>query len=558
MKLVVRITLTIAAAVLLFTIVTSLFLYSRLSKTYEERSKEQVRQMQSIVSERIEIMNSGLSSEMEQLAGSLFSENEETLASLMSEPPGFNTEVIGFAGRLQRRTTLDFLTIVSREGMILSSSEKPALYGTPYPYHDLPSDEPSILPESPLRLALRKKAVFGKRELYLSGGYLIKDEIQKIPPAGLKMSIAEPPLKHSGQTERITAVIPIMNYHGSPAGEIVISAPQETLQTEKRELIRYSIILIVLSTAGCIAAGHLMSVRITRPIRSLTEAAQLMAGGDLDARVQADESGEIGELMNAFNNMADRLDENRKRLIQTEKIAAWQEIGRYLAHEIKNPLTPIRTSITNLKLCLEKAPDRFAEIFPESSKSILEEVEKLKRLADEFSRFARLPSPSFQTADLNDVIRKTLLLYSDSGVQIEFFPATVPVVSADTEQMSQVIHNLVQNAIQASSDCGGRDHPEAGNEGTASAPSPLAYAIRITTSHDPSTREVIMGIEDRGSGMNEEVKRQIFTPYFTTRKTGTGLGLAVVHRIISDHKGSIFVYSNPGEGTRFEIHLPAL
>ena len=228
-----------------------------------------------------------------------------------------------------------------------------------------------------------------------------------------------------------------------------------------------------------------------------------MASGNLDVRITNHTGGEVGELVNAFNHMAEQLQENQKRLLQTERIAAWQEIARHLAHEIKNPLMPIRTSLANLRVCMEKAPEKFAEIFPESSQSILEEVEILRHLADEFSRFARLPAPNLKQNNLNAVVQKCLALYGgDSSPEIRFEPGELPEFSFDSEQLSEVIHNLVQNAVDAVEPNG-------------------MIKVSTGTVREQNRQLIRLTVHDNGKGMDEETRRQIFKPYFTTKKKGT-------------------------------------
>jgi nitrogen fixation/metabolism regulation signal transduction histidine kinase len=288
-----------------------------------------------------------------------------------------------------------------------------------------------------------------------------------------------------------------------------------------------------------IIAGHLLSRWITAPLADLTEAANLMGSGLVKMPLEERGGEEVQDLIRAFNRMTGELEEKQRLLLQAERVAAWQEIARHLAHEIKNPLTPIKTSIMNLRVCLEKAPSKFNEVFQESSESILEEVEKLRHLADEFASFAKLPPPSRKSGDLNAVIQKCLLLYQSNGSPgIQFEAGNLPAIEFDPEQISQVVHNLVRNAVEA-----------AGNQGN----------VRVSTSvgiHEPL--EAILAVEDNGPGMDAQVQRQIFTPYFTTKSTGTGLGLAIVQRIITEHQGTIHVNSQPGKGTRFEVHLPAV
>jgi nitrogen fixation/metabolism regulation signal transduction histidine kinase len=191
-----------------------------------------------------------------------------------------------------------------------------------------------------------------------------------------------------------------------------------------------------------------------------------------------------------------------------------------------------------LRLSFEKAPAKFPEILKEASESITEEVEKLRHLADEFSRFARLPSPSPKRANLNEVVQKSIVLYANGDApKIHFESGEVLDASFDPEQISQVLHNLLRNAIDAT-----------GTDG-------IIHIVTGTSRHQDRDW-VFLAVQDNGAGMDEEVRRHVFTPYFTTKQKGTGLGLAIVHRIIQEHKGNILIDSTPGRGTRIEIQLP--
>lgn len=482
-------------------------------------------------------IRTNLEKQMKQLSGSLFTENETTLADMLRTPPNFNTDVVHFAEVLRKRTTLHFLTVLAEDGTILSSSEQPASFGKPDTQHGFPENTPAPLQENgEPRIALQERAVFGGRTLFLRGGYLLLKELEDFKPPGVQVRIEQPGTP--GSTPKVTPfsrTLVLDDYHDQPLLLITISFSAETLMKQRDELIRNSILWIGLTLLACLLLAHLLSRWISRPLGQLTDAALLMSVGQLDARVPQDAGGEVGDLVNAFNRMGEQLQEKQQLLARTERIAAWQEIARHLAHEIKNPLTPIRTSITNLRLALEKAPQKFPEIFMESSESVLEEVEKLRRLADEFSRFARLPAPELRPGNLNDLIQKCLVLYRDQdNLQLQFTPGNIPDFPFDSSQISEVIHNLVRNAIDAM--------PRGGD-------------LRISTSRQTTNtkNEILLSVEDTGAGMNDEIRKQIFAPYFTTKEKGTGLGLPIVQRIVVEHRGKIAVHSTPGSGTRFEI-----
>lgn len=541
MSLPFKITLLLSAIVVLFISVHSTFLYLQIDQSFRQQAEAHMLLCTTLLQHRIDNLQQNLRTEMRQLSGSLFMENEATLANMMTDPPQFNTEVLHFAETLRRRTTLQFLTVIASDGTVLSSSEHPADFGKPDPFPGFPQDEPAYVDEGgATRLEMQERSEFGGRILMLRGGYLLQSELEHLNFPGLRIRIhsknGATPLP-APTVDEFSRTLALKDYRNTPLLLITVSFSTAELMAQRRTVISNSIALIVLSLLASLVLGHLLSRWISRPLAQLTDAALLMSVGQLDVRVPRDAGGEVGELVTAFNRMAEQLEEKQQLLARTERIAAWQEIARHLAHEIKNPLTPIRTSITNLRLALEKAPEKFPEIFLESSESVLEEVEKLRRLADEFSRFARLPAPELRTASLNDLIQRCLVLYRDQpDVRIEFQPGEIPDFPIDAGQITEVLHNLVRNALDAVTSGG---------------------VIRIATSVDQtrSRREIVLKVEDTGKGMSEEIRRQVFAPYFTTKEKGTGLGLAIVQRIITEHRGRITVDSSLGQGTQFEIRF---
>ncbi len=538
MKLPVKITLLMAVTVSAFIAGTSVFLYSWINESYHRQSTERLQQSVELLNLRMESLKHSLSLEMDQLAAGIFTEQEPVLAAMLADPPNYNREVIGFAERIKRRTTLSFLTVLAADGNILSDSRRPALFGRRGIVPVLPEQEPVILNDPEITLQVRRTAKFGKRQLILQGGYFLAEELGRVPYPGTQVSITNQQVQAPTDQGVLSRTIELKDFRGQPTAWILVTTSSGVLETEKQNLILYSTILIVLLLGLCLAAGFLLSRWITAPLQELTTAATAMASGQLNTQLEERGGGEVEDLIRAFNRMSSELEEKQRLLLQAERVAAWQEIARHLAHEIKNPLTPIRTSIMNLRLCLEKAPDRFQEVFQEASGSILEEVEKLRHLADEFSDFARLPPPSRKQGDLNVVVQKCLNLYQGNGsATIHFEPGDLPQFEFDSEQISQVVHNLVQNAVDA-----------AGTQGDVQVSTTLGKM-------DP--KEAILAVQDNGPGMDDQMQRQIFTPYFTTKPTGTGLGLAIVQRIVTEHHGSIHVNSQPGHGTRFEVRLPA-
>jgi two-component system nitrogen regulation sensor histidine kinase NtrY len=237
-------------------------------------------------------------------------------------------------------------------------------------------------------------------------------------------------------------------------------------------------------------------------------------------------------------------------LMRAQKVAAWRDVARRLAHEIKNPLTPIQLSAERLRRHFRSAPDPQRQLVEECSTAIVVEVESLKSLVDEFSQFARMPAPRTVPSDLHSLLTDALSLYNGllDHIKIEpRFAESVPRVRVDPEQFRRVIINLVDNAIEALN--GAR---EAGIE-----PVTADGLITIETSHDPANAVVRVSVADNGPGLPAGDRSKLFMPYYSTKGRGSGLGLAIVRRIIAEHGGSIEAGDNPPHGTRFTIELPS-
>jgi two-component system nitrogen regulation sensor histidine kinase NtrY len=225
--------------------------------------------------------------------------------------------------------------------------------------------------------------------------------------------------------------------------------------------------------------------------------------------------------------------------VRTQKVAAWREVARRLAHEIKNPLTPIQLSAERMRRKLATLDSPQSELVQECTTTIIGEVESLKSLVDEFSQFARMPAPRAVPADLHAILNEALALYNGLLPEIHIecrFANELPQVRVDVEQMRRVIINLVDNAIEAMD-----------RKGT----------IAIETEHDRGNSVVRVTVADDGPGIPPEERDKLFLPYYSTKGRGSGLGLAIVRRIVAEHGGSIELTENVPRGTRFTIELPS-
>jgi nitrogen fixation/metabolism regulation signal transduction histidine kinase len=263
----------------------------------------------------------------------------------------------------------------------------------------------------------------------------------------------------------------------------------------------------------------------------------------------------------SFNNMAQQLSDSQDRLAAAERVAAWREIAQRIAHEIKNPLFPIQTSIETLqKVYAKKHPD-FEEIFDESTGTILEEVGRLKRIVSEFSSFARMPKPKLAPCDVGDLVKQVAARYAgDATVALEVADE-LPSIEADREQLTQVLVNLINNAKDAVAEAQRAAASSRSGEGTPEeqpAAGQIVLAARVRAGEGDAPDMVVIDVRDSGAGFDRETATKLFTPYFTTkgRAGGSGLGLAIVHRIVTDHGGTIEARSVPGQGATFSVRLP--
>jgi two-component system nitrogen regulation sensor histidine kinase NtrY len=230
-------------------------------------------------------------------------------------------------------------------------------------------------------------------------------------------------------------------------------------------------------------------------------------------------------------------------LVKSQREMAWREVARRIAHEIKNPLTPIKLSAQRLQRRLGNLAGKDGLLLKECTETIVKHSDELKEMVNEFSSFARLPEISVAPNDLNAALQETVKLYSQAHPQITFsaeLEPRMPVFEFDRDQIKRVFVNLLDNAVAAMSERGGK--------------------VRMTTHYNDRLKIAAISIRDTGPGMTEEVKARLFEPYFSTKREGTGLGLAIVKRIINDHDGFIRVQSDPApgpnQGTEFLIELP--
>ncbi|MGA8214984.1 MAG: ATP-binding protein, partial [Candidatus Sulfotelmatobacter sp.] len=283
------------------------------------------------------------------------------------------------------------------------------------------------------------------------------------------------------------------------------------------------------------------AARVTRPVEQLAHAAQEVAAGNWNARVDVLGADELGQLADSFNRMTTELLGQKERLMQAERVAAWRELARRLAHELKNPLFPLQLTVENLVRARQQNPEQFEEVFRESSRTLLAEIANLKGIIGRFSEFSKMPQPRLQRVQVNEVIRGVVQLFQAQleapgrakiSCKLQLDPRLEPV-PADAELLHRSISNLVLNAMDAM--------PQGGT---------------LTLRTRDERGGVVIEVADTGAGLTAAECERIFTPYYTSKQHGTGLGLAIVQSVVSDHGGRIRVHSEPGRGTTFVIELP--
>jgi two-component system, NtrC family, nitrogen regulation sensor histidine kinase NtrY len=324
-------------------------------------------------------------------------------------------------------------------------------------------------------------------------------------------------------------------------GILLIGTSQRAYVELKRHIGASALLVGGTGIVIAILLSSWAAARVTRPVERLAHAAQDVAAGHWDTRVEVSGDDELAQLADSFNRMTTELLSQRDRLLQAERVAAWRELARRLAHELKNPLFPLQLTVENLVRARMQSPEQFEEIFGESSRTLLAEISNLKAIIGRFSEFSKMPHPQLQPMQVNESVRGVAQLFQ---AQLSA-PGRDPIVcnlelddnldsiAADPDLLHRAISNLVLNAMDAM---------------------PKGGTLTLRTKRDNGN--AVIEVSDTGSGLTREECERIFTPYYTSKQHGTGLGLAIVQSVVSDHGGHISVQSEPGRGTTFVIELP--
>jgi len=340
-----------------------------------------------------------------------------------------------------------------------------------------------------------------------------------------------------GSFPHLLAAMPIRSAGSDAILTVPLASREQEIERQIAELDRgivLGVTLLILLGAG---SGFYLAERIADPVKRLTRATQRIARGDFDAQVVARATDEFGRLVAAFNGMAEDLKQQRRRLERTHRLEAWAEMARQVAHEIKNPLTPVQLSAEHLLRVHADRGEPLSPVLESCVDSILQQVRLLRRIASEFSSFAGSPRVAPEPTALDRLVAGVLDPYRiglDDRVRLAVaVPATLPMLAIDPTLVSRALTNVIENALHAM---------------------PGGGVLTLEAAADGSG--VRLAVRDTGVGLDDAALARIFEPYFSTRASGTGLGMAIARRNVELNGGTVDVASRRGEGTTVTLRLP--
>lgn len=367
---------------------------------------------------------------------------------------------------------------------------------------------------------------------------------------------------------------------GDSGWRVRVAASRGDVRETRAELLAIFGGIAPFALASALAIGGLLAEGFSRPIRALARRADEISAENREPFALPPERNEVRRLTASFDRMLDALSESATKRVAAERVAAWQDVARRIAHEVKNPLSPIKMAVENLRRTRIKAPEYFDRALEVETATILEEVESLRGLVDEFSQFARLPRPHPVPCDPREIVSQALALFASRfesdriRVETTFAPDAPRSVNVDPEQLGRVLKNVLSNAVEALSPIEDRrlfvtlrgSSPGHSTRSFTARSDRLAPPFAKTSGNVGATAPEVVsddGVEievrDNGVGFEPGVESRIFEPYFTTHADsgGTGLGMAIAQRIITEHGGTIQARGMHGRGATFTIRLPS-
>jgi two-component system, NtrC family, nitrogen regulation sensor histidine kinase NtrY len=335
--------------------------------------------------------------------------------------------------------------------------------------------------------------------------------------------------------------IPLTGRNNELLGVLLLGSPQRELVLLRRQILKTAALVALAAIGIGLLLSWWVSKRITQPVEELANGAREVASGRWETQIDVHGTDEVGQLADAFNHMTRTLASQKEKLVQTERVAAWRELARRLAHELRNPLFPLQITVENLQRARQLGPTQFQEVFNEATATLKAELANLNSIVGRFSDFSKMPAPRFSYVNVNDSLRNAVRLFESQftavgkpAITTEYFlNESLPEIEADPELLHRAFQNLVLNALDA-------------------MPAGGTLTLR-TADRDDSVR---IEVADTGKGLTPEECSRLFTPYYTTKQLGTGLGLAIVQSVVADHHGTISVSSEEGRGAAFRIDLP--
>ena len=592
-RLLLLFSLTVAAAVAAVAWTVLL----RVRTVFEQRDQEETALFVSQFQREFQHRSAEVAAAVDRLASN---EHARTVALGIAQS-GDTAPYLTEAQTMAQEAQLDFLEIVGEDGNVVSSAQWPARFGYPEPAADqlghaafLKREE---LPDGSSALGLfAVRAIHGvEPAVRLVGGRRLDQGFLSDLPVASGMQAALYRIQASsvdnGPQGNVTTAIfdpkelvdangavPSADRYGALIGSALKTGAQQAqivyLTSDRGDSINataiplkdesgnvLAVLLVGISRASMVEAeqhiraiaygvasgGILLAIvfslwiaaRVSRPIEQLAHAAEEVAGGNWDARAPERGRDEIGMLARSFNHMTAQLATQRDQLVQSERVAAWRELARRLAHELKNPLFPLQLTVENLTRARALPEAEFDEVFRESTATLSAEIANLKTIIGRFSDFSKMPKPELERVDARDVLERVRSLYEgvasrEAKIDFEMKIASGPMpLMVDPELLHRALSNLVLNAMDAM--------PNGG---------------KLTLGAQPAEDKIEIRVSDTGEGLTQEECERLFTPYYTTKTHGTGLGLAIVQSVVADHGGAIAVEGRTGSGATFIITLP--